>query len=83
MGFQAATHTEVARVGRDGGTETLEQKAKAMANMSRNIASLFGEDVIPGGREAMSVQVSTLSPLGFGGRGCLGTRGRPQLMCPE
>ena len=50
--------------------------------MSRSIASLFGEEVVPGGREAISVRVSTLVPLRFVGN-CLGIRGRPQLMCPR
>ena len=48
--FQAATHMEVARVGREGATETLEQKGKAMSNMIRNFSIMFDEDVVPGGR---------------------------------
>ena len=79
LDFQAATQLGIARtLGAEAEKETLEQKGKAMTAMSRNMATMFGEEVVPGGGKSMSIKVGTLQLVGFMGN-CLGFKGRLSL----
>ena len=78
LDFQAATHTGLAREGREWSSEDLRTRAKIMAASSRRIAQICREDISPGGRKATNTWVGTLRGLGFGT--VRGIQAKPVLM---
>ena len=82
LDFQAATHMDLVRQGREPEGETMEQRARVMAAMSRRIEVLFKEEVVPGGLQGRRCMVHTLGGMGYVGA-INGIRGRPRLLCPR